>query len=162
MALAGFLVGAGWRPRLVDGEGGLFGAAGVLEFGAEPADDAAAFFVGPLVVEGDEPGEDFFVGEVGGPAVGVGDGGVEVVVDLAEDGDEALLVDVLFLCGERLAGAELFEDVVHAGHRQLRMQLLLTFAMGVELFAELADAGFVAIRWRREMETSEAIALVVV
>jgi hypothetical protein len=58
-------------------------AGGVLEVGAEPADDAAAFFFGALVVEGDETGQDFFVGEIGGPAVGVGDG--EVVVDLAED-----------------------------------------------------------------------------
>ena len=37
---------------------------------------AAAFFCGALVVEGDEAGEDFFVGEVDGPAVGGGDGGV--------------------------------------------------------------------------------------
>ena len=99
---------------------------------------AAAFFFGPLVVEGYEAGEDFFIRHVGWPAVSIGDGGVEVVVNLAEDGDEALLVDFLFFCGERLAGAELFEDVVHAGHRQRGMQLLLTLAMGVELFAEMA------------------------
>jgi hypothetical protein len=36
-----------------------------------------------------------FVREFGGPAVGFGDGGVEVVVDLAEYGDESLLVDSL-------------------------------------------------------------------
>ena len=83
-----------------EGDGGLFLAAGVLEVGAEPADDAAAFFFGALVVEGDESAEDFFVGEIGGPAVGVGDGGVEIVVDLFEDGDEALLVDFLFFGGE--------------------------------------------------------------
>ncbi len=125
-------------------------AGGVLEIGAEPADEAAAFFFGPLVVEGDEAGEDFFVGEVDGPAVGVGNGGVEVLVNLAEDGDESLLVNRLFFCGERLAGAELFEDVVHAGHRERGMQLLLTFTMGVELFAEFADAGRFVVTRRRE------------
>jgi hypothetical protein len=56
----------------------LFLAGGVLEVGAEPADEAAAFFCGALVVEGDEAGEDFFVGEIGGPAVGVGDGALTI------------------------------------------------------------------------------------
>lgn len=101
----GFLFGGGGGCFVGDGDGGLFGAARVLEFGAEPADRAAAFFFGPLVVEGDEASEDFFVGEVDGPAVGIGHGGVEVVVNLAEDGDEALLVNRLFFCGERVAGA---------------------------------------------------------
>ena len=48
---------------------------------------AAAFFFAPLVVEGDELFQDFFIGEVDGPAVGIGNGGMEVVVNLAEDGD---------------------------------------------------------------------------
>jgi hypothetical protein len=48
-------------------------SGGVLELGAEPADDAAAFFFGPFVVERDEAGEDFLVREVFRPAVGVGD-----------------------------------------------------------------------------------------
>jgi hypothetical protein len=45
-------------------------ALGVLELGSEVADDAAAFFFGPFVVKGDEPFEDFFVGEVDRPAIG--------------------------------------------------------------------------------------------
>jgi hypothetical protein len=50
--------------------------------------------------QGDEAGEDFLVDEVSfrlsgtDPAVGVGHGGIKLVVDLAEDGDEALLVDL--------------------------------------------------------------------
>lgn len=68
---------------------------------AEPADVAALFFGGAFVVEGDEAGEDGLLGKVGGPAVGVGDGGVEVAVELLEDGDEALFVDRLFFGGER-------------------------------------------------------------
>lgn len=123
-------------------EGEVVLAGGVLEVGAEVADEAAAFLGGALVVEGDEAGEDFVIGEVGGPAVGIGDGGIEVVVNLAKDRNEALFVDFLFLLRERLAGAEFFEDVVHAGHGERGMQRLLTFAVGVELFAEVANAGF--------------------
>ena len=46
------------------------------------------------------------------PSVGFGDGGVEVVVELAEDGYEAVFVGELFLGVERGAGADFFEDVV--------------------------------------------------
>ena len=65
------------------------GGWGILEIGAEVFDEAAFFFGGALVVEGDEVFEELVVGEVLGPAVGVEDGGVEVVVELFEDGDEA-------------------------------------------------------------------------
>ena len=54
---------------------------------------------------------------------------------------------------ERLAAAELFQHVVHAGHRELRMQRLLALAMGVELFAELADAQTSYLVRRRETGT---------
>jgi hypothetical protein len=46
------------------------------------------------------------------PAIRFQHGFIQLVVDLAEDGDEALVVDLLFLGGERLAAAELFEHVV--------------------------------------------------
>jgi hypothetical protein len=83
------------------GFGGLVGFEfGVLEFGSEVADQSAGFFGGTLVIEVDEFLEDLFVGESGGPAVGFEDGGVEVVVDLLEDGDESLFVDELFFGGE--------------------------------------------------------------
>lgn len=52
-------------------EGNRVLAGGVLEVGAEVADEATLFFGGTLVVEGDEAGEDFVVREVGGLAVGV-------------------------------------------------------------------------------------------
>src|SRR5256885_1546276 len=44
-----------WPLPKREGDGTL--AAGLLEIGAEPADRAAAFFFGPLVVEGNEAGE---------------------------------------------------------------------------------------------------------
>jgi hypothetical protein len=79
----------------------LFGGAGrVLEVGAEVFDEALFFFGGALVVEGDEFFEELVVGEGGGPAIGVEDGGVEVVVELFEDGDEAVGVDGAFFEGE--------------------------------------------------------------
>ena len=133
----------------------------ILELGAEPADDSAAFFFGPLVVKGNEFFQDFFVGEVGWPAIGLSDGGVEVVVDLAEDGDKALLVDLLFFPVEWFAGAEFFQHVVHAGHRELGVLRLLALAMGVELFAEFADAGFLGFGGIGEGKCFEAAGFVV-
>ncbi len=59
---------------------------------------------------------------------------------LFEDGDETLFVDGLFLGSEGFAGTELFEDIIHPGHGEFRMDRLLPLAMGVELFAEFADA----------------------
>ena len=121
------LFGEGFRPRefarrawrrrsgfaFAGGESGLRrGACRVLEGGAEVADLAGAFFGGALGVQGAKVGEDGVVARGGREGVGFGDGGVEVVVELAEDGDEALFVGELFLGVERGAGAEFFEDVV--------------------------------------------------
>ena len=54
-------------------EGGLSfdNLVGGLILGAEPADEAVAFFFGAFGVEGDEVFEDLFVGDGLGPAVGV-------------------------------------------------------------------------------------------
>jgi hypothetical protein len=63
-------------------------------------DGAAGFFGGAVVVEGDEVLEELVVGEVFGPVVGGEDGGVEVVVELFEDGEEGVVVDEYVLGGE--------------------------------------------------------------
>jgi hypothetical protein len=91
-----------------------------------------------LGVERAEVGEDGFVAGGGREGVGFGDGGVEVVVELAEDGDEAVFVSELFFGVERGAGAEFFEDVVEVGEGQLRVLGLLAFAVGVEALGEVA------------------------
>ena len=52
-----------------------------LIVGAEPADEAVAFFFGAFSVEGDEVFENLFVGDVMGPAVGVENGVIKVVMD---------------------------------------------------------------------------------
>ena len=74
------------------------------------------------MVEGDEFFEELVVGEVFGPAVGLEDGGVQVVVELFEEGDQAAVVDLFVLGrefggghGALVGGAEFFEDVVHVG-----------------------------------------------
>jgi hypothetical protein len=74
--------------RGLDGEG-----VGGLKVGAEPADEAGGFFGAALGVEVDYVLEDLFGGEVRRPAVGGKDGVVEFVMSLAEDGDEASIVD---------------------------------------------------------------------
>ena len=53
----------------------------------------SGFLGGAFEVEGEEAGEDFVVGEVGRPAVGGGDGGVEFLVRHVEPGG-ALVVEV--------------------------------------------------------------------
>ena len=105
--------------------------------------------VGALAVQRDEALEDLLVGEVVRPAVGVEDGGVEVVVDLLQDRDEPLLVDDPLLRRQRLARPELLEDVVHPGDREVGVERLLALAVRVEGFAEGADAGRSGRRSRR-------------
>ena len=92
-----------------------------MELGAEPAHDAAGFFGGAFGVEGDEAFEQdlfcFFLlgglsaagGEAAGfadeswckvgPAVGVEDGGVELIVEFSEDSHQALFVDLFVFVG---------------------------------------------------------------
>ncbi|TXT39357.1 MAG: hypothetical protein FD138_107, partial [Planctomycetota bacterium] len=119
---AGFVfVGFGER----DGFLSRFVGGGVLEFGAEPADQAALFFGGSFGVEGDQPFQNFFIRECDRPAVGIEHGGIQFVVKLFENRDQPLLVNRLLFVVERFAGAELFEHVVHAGHGQPRMGRLL-------------------------------------
>ncbi|MDP2883384.1 MAG: hypothetical protein Q8N89_17625 [Azonexus sp.] len=92
----------------------------ILEVGAEPADLAGGFFAAASGIEGDEAVEQGIGGgwrggpiQVG-PAVGGEDGGVEFVVELAEDGDEAGFMLGFVLGGQRLAAAQFGQHVVHA------------------------------------------------
>ena len=113
--------------------GGGGGAAGrVLELGAQPADEALRLLGGALAVEGDEAVQDVVVGEVRRPAVGAGGLGVDLVVELAEDADEAVVVDLAVPALDGLAGPELLQHVVHLGEGQAGMRRLLALAVGVE------------------------------
>ena len=92
------------------------------------------------------------------PAVGFEDRLIQLVVELLEDGDEAVVVDEFVLGGERGAGADGGEDVVKAGESQLRMLRLLPLAVRVEPLAEIADAllerGVVQRRKRKRLEAA--------
>jgi hypothetical protein len=135
-------------------------AGGGLVGGAEVTDRAGGFFGGAGGVEGDEAGEDFGVVQVGfgvavaEPAVGGGDGGIEFVVKLAEDGEESGVVGGLFLRGECGGGkravtsaggasrhgidgampssAQFFEDVIHRGERKAGVLRLHPLAVRVQ------------------------------
>ena len=121
------------------------GGSGALVVGAEPADVAALLLGGAFVVEGDEAREElgFALGRERmqvGPAVGFQHGGVQLIVDLTQQRDQALVVEGFLLGVQRVAGAELFEDIVKPGEREVGMLLLLTFAVGIQTLPEVADA----------------------
>ena len=69
--------------------------------GTEVTDRAARFFIGAGAVEGDQTVENGGIGERGIPAIRGGNGGVEFVVELAQDGDESLIVNGALLGRER-------------------------------------------------------------
>lgn len=119
------------------GDGGLI--VGCLELRAEPADETLGFLGGAFLVEGNEAGEDFLVGEGLGPAVGFGHEPVDGVVVLADEGDEAAVVDVTLGVSERLAGPQGFEDIVELGQRQVVVFGEDPLAQGVERLGLSAD-----------------------
>ena len=135
------------------GVGAVFGigrrshtaATGGLVVGAEPADVAALLLGGAFVVEGDEAREEFGFAlgrervQVG-PTVGFEHGGVQLFVDLAQQRDEALVVEGFLLGVQGIPGAELVEDIVKSGEREVGMLLLLAFAVGIQTLAERSDA----------------------
>ena len=77
-------------------------AAAALQAEVEVAQEGLALFGGSAGgVEGDEAFEDFFVGQIRGPAVSVGDGGIEFVVEVPDDAGRpplamGLLVDAVY------------------------------------------------------------------
>ncbi len=70
-----------------------------LVLGPKPAHEAARFLFRAFLVERHEAREDVFVGKIDRPAVGLGDGGVELVVKLLQDQHEAVVEDALFVLG---------------------------------------------------------------
>lgn len=153
--------GFGLRGVCLDVEDRLRGgsSAGVLVLGSEPADEAGGFLFGPLGVKRDEALEDFGVGEGCRPAVGGEHGGVEVIVELAKDGNEALVVYAFFFVGQGLVGAEFLQDVVHPGESESGVLGLDALAVGVEFFGDGANAGLLLFGAGGEWEFLEAVRL---
>ncbi len=112
-----------------------------LEFGAEPADQAGGFLFDPFGVQAHDAGDYFGFGQVARPAVGVGDSGIQAVVQFPQDGDLTGVVDVLFGGGQGRAGADGGQDVVEGGKRQMRVRGEAGFAVGVEFLGNGCDGG---------------------
>jgi hypothetical protein len=95
------------------------------------------------------------------PAIGIEHGCIDLVVQLAQHRDQAMLVDHPLLRGQRLAAAQLVQHVVHAGEGDVGVGGLLALAVGVELFGLGANAGLLFIIGDGEREGLEATIFVV-
>lgn len=76
------------------------------------------FLLSALPVEGDEPGQDLLLAEVGRPAIGGGDGGIERFVMFVEDHDEAAIAYIHFRAFQRVSGEERLAHIVKLGQCQ--------------------------------------------
>ena len=136
-------------------------AGGGLVVRAEPVADAFRFLGAAVGVELDDAGDDFGGGEVWLPAIGGGDFAIEAVVQVAQEGDSAGVVDVFLRRRERRSGAEGFEDVVEAGHGELVVDVEADAAQGVEFLGQGGDGGTLLWGGEGERERVEAAGLVV-
>jgi hypothetical protein len=112
---------------------------GGLIAAANPADQARGLFRSTLGIKSDYSSEDFLVGEAGRPAVRFENSTIKVFVDLSENAEEADVVQIAVLRGELLISAKFFEDVVHVGQCERGVNLLLSFAVGVEALSFLTN-----------------------
>lgn len=83
-------------------------------------------------------------------------GGIEFVVQGLQDADQTLFVDGFVFGGQGLAAADFVQHVVNAAQSQCRVLDLLAFAVGVELFGEVAEAVLLLGRGGREWERFKA------
>ena len=78
---------------------------------------------------------------------------------------QAVLVDHFLFGGECRAGLQFLQHVIHAGQREIGVLRLLALAMRVELFGEIADAGFQRRinvgKWKRLEASSLVVARVI-
>ena len=142
---------------------GGFGEAGNLVVRSEPADRAPGFLGGALVVEDDEAGEDFRVGQIDGPAICGGNGGIEAVVEFLEDEDKAVVVDQAVGWREiigRNPGTELLKNIVYTGEGQMGMFGEDALAVGIKTLSNDADALTLYVVRNREWEGIEYLCFV--
>ena len=95
-----------------------------------------------LFVEGDEARKHVFVSEIVGPAVGVGDGSVEFVVQLLQDQHEAVIEGAPFAVAQCIgtdASAEPLQHVVQPGQSEVRMVREHALAVCVQVFGDRAN-----------------------
>lgn len=58
---------------------------------------------------------DVVVAQINGPTIGFGNGGVDLVVLVAQDADSPLVIDSPVLALDSVTGAELFQHATHLG-----------------------------------------------
>ncbi len=94
---------------------------GVLELGTQPADETSFFFMGSFVTESDQTFEEFFVGQIVRPAVGVKHRRVEFLLDLLQHTDEPFFVDLAFFGRDNVAvSLALIEGTMNLSLEQMR------------------------------------------
>ncbi|MBK6842376.1 MAG: hypothetical protein IPG88_08750 [Gemmatimonadetes bacterium] len=111
-------------------------------------------------MKGDEAFEDLLAWHGPRPAVGLGDERVEFVVQVAEDAAGGEFVDGALLWGERVARAQLLDDVVHPGHGDPLITGERVLAVRVEALGEGCDADAEVVRWGGEGKASEQVPFV--
>ena len=117
------------------------------------------FLLDAFLIERDQAHQDVVVGQVGRPAIGGCNGGIQLVVVIFQDQHQAVVEDAAVLGGEgigRGAGAEFLQHVVEAGQREVRVFGKHAFAVGVKFLGESADALFLQVVGGREGEWVEA------
>ena len=103
------------------------GLRGRLISRTQPAHGARPLLRHALGVQRDDAGDDLGIGQVAGPAIGVGDGIIEPVVQGAQDADLPGVVDIALLGRERRARADRRE-----GQRNLWLRTLDRVGLGFD------------------------------
>ena len=80
-------------------------------------------------------------------------------MQLPQNRHQPMLVDGLLPGGQRLAGPQLLQYIVHARQGQIWVQFLLALAVGVELFGQGADFLFLVVAGVRKGERLETAGL---
>ncbi len=117
------------------------------------------FFGGALGIESDEASEDLLVTQICGPAVGCSHGCIDIIVELAEDGNESLIVDRLFLGRKGTTFPERFQNIVDPGKGECRMLCLNSLSMGIEFLGKGSNPIFYRVVTLREWKGIKALCL---
>ena len=136
-------------------------ACGVLVIGAQPADQAHRLLGGAGAVQIDQARQDGLVVPIGGPAIGLGHGGVDAIVDALQDAHKARVIGFPVASLDPFAGAQFFQHVVERRQGQSGMRGGLRLAMRVQFLAQAPQAGFLGFGGIGKGEGVEAKRLVV-
>jgi hypothetical protein len=92
------------------------GEAGNLIIGAQPSHRARLFLRGAFGIERDKAGDDFGRGQIGGPSVSGGNGGVDVIMQLCHDTGAGTDCPIIGGKVQRRAVTFQITQIVNLGH----------------------------------------------